>query len=69
VITLAAPGSKKTGTVDISLDLGATGANLPWLRSLDNACGANTVCDPKARASFGVYAPETQKTVNIRDAF
>lgn len=69
VITLAAPGTKKTGSVDIALDLGATGANLPWLRSLDNACGANTVCDPKARASFGVYAPETQKTVTIQDAF
>lgn len=68
-LTLSAPGSGKTGTVDIELDLSASGANLPWLQSLDDACGANTVCNPKARASFGVYSPESKKTVNIRNVF
>jgi MSHA biogenesis protein MshQ len=66
-ITLAAPGAKKTGTIDVTLDLSATGANLPWLQSLDAACGANTVCNPKARATFGVYTPETKKTINIQN--
>jgi len=66
-ITLAAPGSKKTGTIDVTLDLSATGANLPWLQSLDVSCGANTVCNPKARASFGVYTPETKKTISIQN--
>lgn len=68
-LTLSAPGAGKTGTVDIELDLSASGANLPWLQSLDDACGANTVCNPKARASFGVYSPESKKTVNIRNVF
>ena len=68
-LTLSAPGSGKTGTVDVELDLSASGANLPWLQSLDDACGANTVCNPKARASFGVYSPESKKTVNIRNVF
>ena len=66
-ITLAAPGTKKTGTIDLTLDLSATGANLPWLQSLDVSCGANTVCNPKARATFGVYTPESKKTVNIQN--
>jgi MSHA biogenesis protein MshQ len=66
-ITLAAPGAKKTGTIDVTLDLSATGANLPWLQSLDATCGANTVCNPKARATFGVYTPETKKTINIQN--
>lgn len=68
-LTLTAPGAGKTGTVDVELDLSASGANLPWLQSLDDACGANTVCNPKARASFGVYSPESKKTVNIRNVF
>jgi len=66
-ITLAAPGAKKTGTIDVTLDLSATGANLPWLQSLDATCGVNTVCNPKARATFGVYTPETKKTINIQN--
>lgn len=68
-LTLTAPGAGKTGTVDVELDLTASGANLPWLQSLDDACGTNTVCNPKARASFGVYSPESKKTVNIRNVF
>jgi len=27
------------------------------------------VCNPRARASFGVYSPESKKTVNIRNVF
>lgn len=66
-ITLAAPGAKKTGTIDVTLDLSTTGANLPWLQWLDISCGANIACNPKARATFGVYTPETKKTVNIQN--
>ena len=65
-ITLAAPGTNKTGSVDVELNLSGTGANLPWLQSLDAACGS-TVCNPKARASFGVYTPESRKTVHIQN--
>jgi MSHA biogenesis protein MshQ len=68
-ITLNPPGKGFTGTVDVTLDLSASGANMSWLQSLDISCGANTLCNPKARASFGVYAPETQKTVNVRNVY
>ncbi len=68
-LTMTAPGAGNTGTVDVELDLSASGANLPWLQSLDDACGAGVVCNPRARASFGVYSPESKKTVNIRNVF
>lgn len=68
-ITLNPPGKGVTGTVDITLDLGSSGANMSWLQSLDASCGANTVCNPKARASFGVFSPESKKTVNVRNVF
>ncbi len=68
-ITLNPPGKGFTGTVDVTLDLSASGANMGWLQSLDISCGANTLCNPKARASFGVYSPETKKTVNIRNVY
>ncbi len=68
-IILNPPGKGFTGTVDVTLDLSASGANMSWLQSLDISCGANTLCNPKARASFGVYAPESQKVVNIRNVY
>jgi MSHA biogenesis protein MshQ len=68
-ITLTPPGKGITGTVDITLDLSGSGANMSWLQSLDASCGANTLCNPKARASFGVFAPESKKTVNVRNVF
>lgn len=67
VLTLRAPGANKTGTVDVALDLSSSGANLPWLRSLNVACGSNVACNPTARATFGIYTPETKKTVNIQN--
>ena len=55
-LTWSAPHD--AGTVDVRLDLGATGANLPWLRSdwpedgnLDGALDD----DPQARATFGIW--------------
>lgn len=68
-ITLNPPGKGFTGTVDVTLDLSSGGANMAWLQSRDDSCGANTVCNPKARASFGVYSSEAQKTVNIRNVY
>lgn len=65
-IVLSPPGKAKTGTVDIELDLSSAA---PWLRSLDESCGANTVCNPRARATFGVYSPESKKTVNVSNVF
>lgn len=77
----AAAGS--TGSVDVALNLGhtsadqsclaahppSTGAGLPWLRGRLGACSASADRDPAARAGFGVYSPETKRTVHVRDLF
>ncbi len=50
----------------------STAANLPWLRSQygsSGACGTAWDRDPSARASFGIYTPETRKTVHVRELF
>ena len=44
-------------------------AEVPWLRSQNGNCAATYDRDPSARASFGVYAPETRKTVHIREGY
>lgn len=83
VITLSAPGAGNTGTLDLALNLGSTGtdqsclathpassgAGLAWLRSRNGSCATTWDRDPAARASFGIYAPETRKTVHVRDIF
>ncbi|WP_459950851.1 DUF6701 domain-containing protein [Denitratisoma sp. agr-D3] len=71
-----------TGSVDVAADLGSSGsdvsclsshggtaANLPWLRSRNGNCAATYDRDPSARATFGVYAPETKRTVHIRELY
>ncbi|WP_246499203.1 DUF6701 domain-containing protein [Ideonella paludis] len=82
-ITLAAPSFNGTGTVDLAINLGAgssdnscnsvvgsaTGAALPWLRSRQGSCASSFDRDPSARASFGIFAPETRKLIHIRDIY
>jgi MSHA biogenesis protein MshQ len=82
-LTLGAPSPTATGSVDVALNLGATttdqsclaahpastAAALPWLRSQNGACSALWDRDPSARASFGIYNPETRKTVHVRELF
>ena len=82
-LTLSAPTPTATGSVDLALNLGAsaadqsclavhpasTGAALPWLRSLQGNCASAWNSDPAARASFGIYAPETRKTLHVREIF
>lgn len=82
-ITLSAPGTGDTGSIDLALNLGSTttdqsclashpastGAGLAWLRSRNGSCATTWDRDPAARASFGIYAPETRKTVHVRDIF
>lgn len=66
-------GTTATDASCLSIHPASTGAGLPWLRSQNgqNAqCAANDFTrDPAARASFGIYAPETRKTVHVRDLF
>lgn len=71
-----------TGSVDVAANLGATGsdqsclgahggtaANKPWLRSQNGSCAATHDRDPSARATFGIYAPETRRTVHVRELY
>lgn len=82
-LSLSAPSPAATGSVDIALNLGGgaadqsclgnhpatTGAGLTWLRSLNGSCATTADRDPSARASFGIFAPETRKTIHVRDLF
>jgi MSHA biogenesis protein MshQ len=82
-LTLGAPSPTSTGSLDFSLNLGSsttdqsclaahpasTGAGLAWLRSQYGACSALWDRDPSARASFGIYTPETRKTIHVRELF
>ena len=50
----------------------STAAALPWLRSQygsSGACGTAWDRDPSARATFGIYTPETRKNVHVRELF
>lgn len=47
-------------------------AAVPWLRSqygASGACAGSFVRDPSARATFGVFSPESRKTMYSREAF
>ena len=82
-LTLSAPTPMTTGSVDLALNLGSTptdqaclashpgstGAALPWLRAQHGSCSTAWDRDPSARASFGIYAPETRKMLHIREIF
>jgi hypothetical protein len=83
LLTLSAPSPTATGAIDIALNLGSTtadqsclsthpastGAGLAWLRSQNGNCVATYDRDPSGRASFGIYTPETKKTVHVRELF
>ena len=83
LLTLGAPAPSGSGSLDLAINLGAsttdqsclaahpasTGANLPWLRSRQGACASTWDRDPSARASFGIFSPESRKTVHVREIF
>jgi MSHA biogenesis protein MshQ len=83
LLTLSAPSPTATGAIDIALNLGSTaadqsclsthpastGAGLAWLRSQNGNCVATYDRDPSGRASFGIYTPESKKTIHIRELF
>lgn len=84
LLSLAVPAPASSGvTFDLALNLGSTGldqscqanhpvtvgAGLAWLRSYNGACNASPDRDPAARVSFGIFSPETRKTVHVRDLF
>jgi len=84
VLAIPTPGATgNTGSVDVAINLGAgaadqsclavhpatTGAAIPWLRSINGNCATSYDRDPAARGSFGIYAPETRKTIHVRELF
>jgi len=83
-LTVSAASPAATGSIDIALNLGSastdqscvggarpasTGAGLAWLRSQNGGCSALWDRDPSARATFGIFAPETAKTIHARELF
>ena len=82
-LTLTAPSPTATGSLDLAFNLGSTaadnacvsahavttGAGLSYLRSLNGNCAATYDRDPSARVTFGVYSPETTKTIHVRELF
>ncbi len=82
-ITLSAPTGGNVGTVELALNLGttttdvsclsahpaSTGASLSWLRGLNGSCAATHDRDPSARATFGVFAPETDRAIHARELY
>ena len=82
VLAAPAPAGSSLG-LDLALNLGSTaadqscqashpastGAAKPWLRAQNGSCAASADRDPAARANFGIYSPETRKTVHVRDIF
>lgn len=82
-LLLGAPSPAATGTVDLALNLGSaatdqscltshpasTGAMRAWLRAQNGSCAASADRDPSARASFGIYSPETSRTIHARELY
>ena len=84
LISLAAPTPVGSSlSLDLAVNLGSSttdqscqanhpassGAAKPWLRAQNGSCASTTDRDPSARASFGIYSPETRKTVHVREIF
>ena len=84
LLSLSAPSPAGSSvSFDLALNLGSgaadlscqashptsTGAARPWLRSRNGSCAATYDRDPGARASFGIFAPETRRTVHAREMF
>ena len=82
-LVLSAPTPTLTGSVDVALNLGttssdasclatyplSTGAELPWLRSQNGGCSTAWSRDPSARATFGIYSPESRRLIYSSQIF
>lgn len=83
-LTVSPASPTATGSIDIALNLGggttdqscasgtrppSTGAVVAWLRSQNGGCSTLWDRDPSARATFGIYSPESTRTVHARDLF
>jgi MSHA biogenesis protein MshQ len=67
-------GSSSTDQSCLSSHPASTGAGASWLRARNgstNGCAGVTTYDrdPSARASFGIYSPESVKMIHLRDLY
>lgn len=82
VLTLSKPGAGNACSVDVAANLGASGndqsclsthggtaGGRQWLRAQNGNCAATYDRDPSARATFGIYSPETRRVVHTRELF
>lgn len=83
LLSLTAPTPTASGSLALAINLGSTtadqsctsglaassGAGLPWLRALNGACASTHDRDPAAQASFGIFSPESRRTVHVRELF
>lgn len=82
-IVLSVPTGGATGSIDLAINLGDTGtdasclsshpasgkAHAAWLRAPHGACPGGGSFDPSARASIGVFAPETTRVMHSQDMY
>ena len=81
-VVLTAPGAGNTGSVDVAANLGMSGSDQsclathgataglqPWLRSRNGGCAATYNRDPSARATFGIYSPESRRLIHVREFY
>lgn len=82
-ITLSAPTGGATGSIDLAVNLGNTNtdascltahpsggkAQSAWLRGPHGACSGAGPFDPSARASIGVFAPESSRVMHSQDMY
>lgn len=80
---ISAPPAGRLGSLDLALNLGSSGSDqsclashpassgaaAPWLRSRQGSCSSAWDRDPSARASFGITAAETRKTVFVQELY
>jgi len=82
-LIMSAPTGGATGTVELAINLGSTttdqsclsqhpastGLNRPWLRSINGSCATTHDRDTSARTTFGIFKPESDRTVHVQERY
>jgi MSHA biogenesis protein MshQ len=84
-LTMSPPSPANTGSVSVAINLGSTstdsacltghpttvGGSLSYLRGKNGSCteSATFAADPSGVATFGVFTPESTKTIHLREVY
>ncbi len=84
-LTMSPPSPASTGSVSVAINLGSTstdsacltshpttvGGSLSYLRGKNGSCteSATFAADPSGVATFGVFTPESTKTIHLREVY